>query len=877
MSFKIPFLKNQIVLICASLALLAILVFSLQQTSANASAPLPQIVFVARTHLATEDSIFDEEDGPAGQFGTGIDKYAPGSKLVLRNTDGSLTVYNTPGLVDVQSPDVSFDGTKIVFSGAKTLDPDSANYGWRLYEIGVDGSNFQQLTFSDRSITIPNADIFGNQETYGDYHDLFPAYLADGSIVFNSSRYPIRAHYDQRETFNLYVMNGDGSNLHRISTERASNLHPTPLPDGRILVSRWWNQFNQPSSEGIYNRIDNSDEIQILDDGTIIFANADKKFDPALGLFPEGNEIRKAPNTWHLMVLNPDGSDFQRLAWTPRYKYQLTNDSGASDTYAAAQPAVVIQNGNVNDYVVAYTFQNDQTMVHSTRRTGIRIAYPGLNMLYANVTGAIAGYTYELAKNDVDSPEFAINPAGLADGRILYSQSFQNLSLPRTGTYTANGKSYPLLGSEEQYRLYVMNIDGTGKTLISLDLNTIGMPTANAMDAVPVEVRTGWSTLADVFTAVPSDDPTNSNVPNSLLEYAFNEKNNIELVTISNPNVYANASLDFPYVNNSPPPGSVAFAEIWIDPNQFTGVYCYSNMDCTDFKRDNQLRAVLYTTVPVVDGAFTAQVPADVMGFVVLRDTNGRIVRGWNRGYASIAQGSAWSRSGETVTCVGCHMGHVSGSLDGVMTQSLNGITNIAPYATASASSQFRPDINTFAPEKVIDRRGWIPIPAGAPNAPFLENENEVGYQDAEKGWISTKGQALGEWIQLEWPALQLVSSIRLVGPPPRGGDWDGFGEPNQYGDYYVEEATLQLYQNGNLIETVQVNRIEPYANGGTEIVLDTPLAIDRLKLTINATQGAFHYEAVAALNEIEVIGKAAQTWPSLEVTNTFIPTVQND
>lgn len=878
MRLNFPLTKNK--LITAVILLTAILTLTVTLRMANAepsAANIPPIVFVARTHLATPDTIFQDEDGPAGQFGTGIDKYAPGSKLVLRATDGTLTVYNTPGLVDVQSPDVSFDGTKIVFSGAKTLDRESANYGWRLYEINVDGSNFHQLTFSDRTITIPNADKFGNQETYGDYHDLYPAYMADGRIIFNSSRYPIRAHYDQRETFNLYVINGDGSNLHRVSTERASNLHPTPLPDGRILVSRWWNQFNQPSSEGIFNRIDDiEDEYVTFDDGTILYAN-DKQFNPAEGLFPEGNEIRQAPNTWHLMTLNPDGTDFQRFAWTPRYKWTLTDDSGVSDTYAAAQPAVIIQNNDVNDYVVAYTFQNDQTMVHSTHRTGIRVAFEGVEMLYANATASIAGYTYEKGHNDDNSPPYALHPSGLADGRILYSQSHIDNSLPTSGSYSQGGKTYALQGSNDIYRLYVMRIDGTNKAQVSTDLSSINMKNANAMDAVPVIVRSGWSSLTDTFTAVASDDPTFSNVPSSLAEFAFNQNNSIQMATISNPNVYANASLNNPYVNNSPPPGSVALAEIWLDANQFTGVYCYSNMDCSGFKRDNELRAILFTTVPVVDGAFTAEVPADVMSFIVLRDENGRIVRGWNRGYASIAQGSAWTRPGESVTCVGCHMGHVSGSIDDVMTQSENGWTNVAPYAETFASSQFRPDIDTFAVDKINDRRGWVPVPAGGPNAPLLENERELGYQDSTTGWISEKGSAIGEWVRLTWPAQQTVTSIRLVGPPPNGGDWDGFGNPEQHGDYYVESATLRLYRDGAVVKTINVGRIEPLSNGGTEIVLSTPIDIDALRLTVNETTGAFHWDAVAAINEIEVIGKAAESWPLLEISKSFLPSVNGE
>ncbi|HXW00483.1 MAG TPA: hypothetical protein VEC93_18845 [Anaerolineae bacterium] len=75
--------------------------------------------------------------------------------------------------------------------------------------------------------------------------------MADGRIIFCSTRYPSRSNYDARHTYNLYVMNGDGSNVRRITTKRGGLLHPTPLPDGHILVARWWNNFNQPSVEVI--------------------------------------------------------------------------------------------------------------------------------------------------------------------------------------------------------------------------------------------------------------------------------------------------------------------------------------------------------------------------------------------------------------------------------------------------------------------------------------------------------------------------------------------------------------------------------------------------------------------------------------------------
>lgn len=834
----------------------------------------PPIIFVARAHLATPDDIFEDDLGPAGQFGTGLPKFAPGSKLVRRDPDGSLYVYDTPGLVDIQAPDVNFDGTKIVFSGATTLIPGTTNSGWRLYEINVDGSGFHPLTFSDRNITIPNAELWGNQETYGTYNDWFPAYLADGRIAFVSTRYPTRSHYDNRASTNLYIINGDGSNLHRVTTERAGLLHPTPLPDGRILLTRWWNQFNQPTNQGIYNREDNRDYDQYLADGTIIFANPDATFNPANGLLPGGQEIRDAPNTWHLMTVNPDGTSFKRYAWTPAFTWARDIDSG-HDTYQGAQPAIILNNGQT---FIAFTSQADGSMVHSTQHTGIRVARPGLEMLYANAFDALAGQTIEQYWNDEDTTVYALHPWGMPDGTILYSQSSEDNSLPTTGQFTEGAHIFDLQGSTLRYQLYTMNLDGSNKTLLPVDLSSIGLGTADVMDAKPIVARVGWSALTDEFTSTPSDDPVSGNVPNSLAEYWFsnNGPDDIETATIHNPNVYANASLYAPHVNNSPPPGSVAFVQLWIDANQFTGAYCYDDWPdpCADFEWDNQVRAVLWDEVPVsLTGEFTMTIPADVMGFFVLRDAEHNAVRGWNRGYISIAQGSAWARPGETVTCVGCHMGHVSGSIEDVKAEAEQGWTNVAPYAVASASSYHfndgDPDYQPFTPAHLNDRHGWVPLPAGGP---VLDPEEP--YMDDETGWLAAEDQGVGEWVELAWPTDMLVKSIRLVGPPPNGGDWGGFGSPEEQGDYYVEGGVLKLYQDGVEIESISIGRVEPLENGGTLIVLDTPVVIDQLRFTIQEITGRWHWQEIAALNEIEVIGQAAETWPLLEVQYIFLPAV---
>ena len=75
---------------------------------------------VKRNPAVRERLVFQDELGPAGQFGSGLPKFAPGSKLMIRKADGSLVTLvdgsnHTPAtgnLIDVQSPDVSFDGAK---------------------------------------------------------------------------------------------------------------------------------------------------------------------------------------------------------------------------------------------------------------------------------------------------------------------------------------------------------------------------------------------------------------------------------------------------------------------------------------------------------------------------------------------------------------------------------------------------------------------------------------------------------------------------------------------------------------------------------------------------------------------------------------------
>ncbi len=884
--------------------LLALLYVTLTPQPSFALDTLPPIVFVARARLATSDYIFTGDLGPSGQLTSGLSKFAPGSKLLLRRPDGLVQVLidttrpagdplNPLGLKDLQSPDVSFDATRIVFAGSsgpeffqgKTyLRP---HFSWRLYELSANGQ-LRQLTHSDRQIDIPDGE--GNAETYSFYDDLFPAYLADGRIVFSSSRYPSRAHYDGRPTFNLYVIDGDGANLHRITTERGGALHPTPLPDGRILWSRWWINFNQPSETGIYNRADNApgfvaarDEqgqtitqprrvipatptplrtttpaprttatpaptpapqiIRVpvtgyrLPDGTLVYSNTNRTFAPARGRLADGTPIREAPNTWHLMTVNADGTAISRYAWTPRYNEYLTDDSG-HDTYNAAQPALIFAGAET---LVAYTTQRDGTMAHTTLYTGIRVARPGIDQIAANTTESIAGYRWDNPR--VIDPPFALHPAGMPDGRILFSQTSSGQVTPGRGSYRYKiGEKTGTLALQSgslRYQLWMIRPDGSQAAPLELNAD---LGDTDAMDAKPVVARPigqapgQWRPPVDQRFGPISDDPRRSNVPWGLLTgdgrraypWSTRKINEVALTVLHNSNVYANPPLSMPYINNSPPLGSVAFADIYIDASQFG--------DGQKDPSDASARAVKWLTVPVDErGSFTASAPADTPVFIILRGKDGRVVRGGNRSMIAIAQGNAPGRAGQRVTCIGCHMGHASGSVES-NPPTLQGWTNIAPSASASATSEVRQG----AAARLNSRRGFIPA------------ADQSAYQDRSPPWIAAGQQGAGEATTLDWPMPVAILDIRLVGAEP--------GQSGFSNDYRVS-GELSFYLNGAEIAGTRqaVSSVAPAGQNGTLISLERPIAADQMVFTITDVSGQrYGGPAPAALAQIEVTGQGA-------------------
>jgi hypothetical protein len=127
---------------------------------------------------------------------------------------------------EVQGPEISFDGTKILFSMRRNRHTD----GFHIFEINTDGTGLRQITS-------------------GNCNDVDPAYLPDGRIVFCSDRAGYQEYYHQERSRVIYVMNADGTGVQQITFNPNQDYEPLVLSDGRVSYSSY-RFYAQDGSEG---------------------------------------------------------------------------------------------------------------------------------------------------------------------------------------------------------------------------------------------------------------------------------------------------------------------------------------------------------------------------------------------------------------------------------------------------------------------------------------------------------------------------------------------------------------------------------------------------------------------------------------------------
>ena len=405
-------------------------------------APLPDvpIVFVSRNRLETLDNI---------HVGPPVDvpgrERTPGGRLLVWRPDGSVTDLTAgTSLYDVQQPDVSFDGTKVVFSAVT-----GPGEQWHLYEIGLDGMGLRQLTFDDRDIPIPDdpRNPGHNERVFGRYGDFGPAYLPDGRIIFVSTRYMTLSGSCGQRGQNLYVLDPESGEMHRRTTERAGAIDPAVLSDGTVVFSHWIDATNMPALDGP-------------------------------GLRPLETDYNFAPSLWAMWAMNPDGTGAHRYAFL---------HGGLEDGGGAYQPHELPDgdpSGRASGPSLVVTFRGAGSLLGNTLANAITRIEPGLVEPHEL---RFLGDPYNL-----EGPH-ALAPAPLSDGRIVCSYTpTSTVEIDWRGRRTA---SY-------DFGLYV--VDEAMNTLTPL----YNDPDTDELDAVAVYPRSAPVIPDGPNADLITDDPT---------------------------------------------------------------------------------------------------------------------------------------------------------------------------------------------------------------------------------------------------------------------------------------------------------------------------------------------------------------------------------
>jgi len=470
------------------------------------------IVFVSR-QIPTEGSIYwDQARGMAGVGAQSRFINASPGFLQIRETNGTIRTLidganptaGSLNLIDVNAPDVSYDGTTIVFAGlpngSHSRNPVGNPGAWRLYSIRADGTGLRQITTTQAPVSAPAGyALAGNYP----HDDTDPVWLPDGRIAFSSTRWGSFGHYSGARASNLFVVNADGTNLHRITAER--NGADRPLIDpvtGKIVYSRWWRNH------------------RFATDDMTTLVNPAGGFFRKDGLTSDRNDHVGGPdglwrNAWQIATINPDGTGL--AMWGGAFRNEMANHMYGG----AFTPA--------GDLIA--NFFPMFNMTEAAGFGGLRRYARGANS-YTPVMGITVTNTDYVKKTPPESfgilvGTYASEPEVMPDNTLVVS-------------WTAD--------INQDYGLYTANLDGTGRALL------YDNPGTAELRARAVRVRPLPPILNDTITQVPSLVPPAASGPYDVDgTFVFDALN-----------VYFNAPVDTDIVS-APPVGSAATIKFFID------------------------------------------------------------------------------------------------------------------------------------------------------------------------------------------------------------------------------------------------------------------------------------------------------------------------
>ncbi|WP_434930040.1 hypothetical protein ACRWQM_11210 [Shewanella sp. HL-SH5] len=593
------------------------------------------VVYIQRDQLSAENQPpqFDTFD-PA--------HFNPGANLLTKRNafadspPFSLTasLFESDQLVDIRDLSVSDDGQQLLMSiKVQKIDAnEDEQTSWNIWRYDIATKTLSRVMASDTLAEQGN--------------DLMPSFLPDGRIVFASTRqrlsrailldegkpqYTALDENRDNETFNIHVMDPDGSAIKQLSFNLSHDFYPLVMQNGQILYSRW-DLMGANHGINLY---------RMNPDGTnneLVFGWHSHQI--ALDSQPEVIEYIKPqqlPSGEILMMLTSQADP------TAVHKRPVTiNIDDYIDANQATGSSGALGNA-INDVALADFDFNFSPSLSATGRINHLFPIPDNSNRYL--------MSWDLCRVIIDGQ---IRSCGqltgqqLADEALVLAPAFYELWL----LDNAN-KTQQLVATTEQGKILteavVMQPSAQPKTFIADKV------VGNELDAQLSQELAGSIHIRSVYDFDGTDSTASAG----------------GIARLSDPSQTSAANLPARFlriVRGVPMPPD----EVRDIPN-------------TDFGRSNNqlMREIIGYTPIQPDGSVKIKVPANVPLAISILDINGKRIGGRHRQWISL-------KPGETLECAGCHTANSQlphGRIDAQATSiNAGAVAGGSPYPNASAN-----------------------------------------------------------------------------------------------------------------------------------------------------------------------------------------------
>lgn len=190
-----------------------------------------------------------EDDELANADARELRRFEIGADLYMRDRasasspEVNLTSQITQGLGDIRDLDMNYDGTKLIFSmRARFIEnADEADQPtWNIWEYDVASKTLRRLITSD-NIEEEGHDIMPHYLPDGRIVFSSTRQRQSKAILLdeNKPQFAAQDEDDNEPAFLLHVMDAKGENIHQISFNQSHDLDPAVLANGKIVYTRW--------------------------------------------------------------------------------------------------------------------------------------------------------------------------------------------------------------------------------------------------------------------------------------------------------------------------------------------------------------------------------------------------------------------------------------------------------------------------------------------------------------------------------------------------------------------------------------------------------------------------------------------------------------